>query len=160
MLWHEFEDGCTCDVALRALEHCLNVAHDRLKILALVQEHSIPVCHLVLPVLLPLAKGVLLEELVRCNDEHGRSGLKTHTSFYTYDCIAHMHIAANTVGSTNLLYLLYRLDGVAERLAIDSLEFAILECKAQFLLTLFLNLLEVGTIGQALCRVENLSTTD
>ena len=57
----ELEDGSTCDVALRRSQHSLDVWHDRLKILTLVEEHTIPVGNLILPILLPLAKCALLQ---------------------------------------------------------------------------------------------------
>src|SRR3712207_8599275 len=58
----------------------LHVGHDGFQILALVEEHTVPVGHLVLPVLLPLREGRLLEEPVGLDDEHGCCRSEEHTS--------------------------------------------------------------------------------
>ena len=52
----ELEDSRTIDIALLRGEHSLDIRHDGLEILTLMKEHSIPVGHLVFPVLLPFAE--------------------------------------------------------------------------------------------------------
>ena len=50
----------TVHVTLRLLQHRLDIAHHRFQILALVQEHAVPVRYLILPVLLPFAQRIFL----------------------------------------------------------------------------------------------------
>ena len=56
-IWTKLEDCSTIDMTLRTCKERLHVRHYRLKVLTLMQEHSIPVANLVLPVLLPLAES-------------------------------------------------------------------------------------------------------
>ena len=147
-------------VALAALEHCLYVPHHRLEILALVQEHSIPVGHLVLPVLLPLAQGELLEELVRRDYEHRRSRLEAHTALYAYDCVSHVHIATYSVRRRYAFDGLYGFHSVIVPSAVDSDQHALFEFERYLFASLFADLLEICLLRQPLAAVQNLAAAD
>ena len=125
-----------------------------------MQEHAIPVSHLLLPVLLPLAQGVLLQETVCTNDEHGGCCLETYTALDADDGVAHMAITADSVGCANLLNCLDSLNLVLVACAVDRNEFALLETELQQFGTFLGGVLQVCTLGQALCAVENLTATD
>ena len=53
----ELQDSGTGNVTLAAGEHSLDIGHHGLQVLTLVEEHAVPVGHLVFPVLLPLREG-------------------------------------------------------------------------------------------------------
>ena len=158
--WTELQYGSTVNVALTAGEHSLDVGHYGLKILALVQEHSVPVGNLVLPVLLPLAQRVLLEHAVSLDYQFGCGSLKTYTALDAYYRVAHVAVAAYAVGSADFLNLLYRLNLVVVFLAVHGNNLALLEFYAQLALLLAGDVLEVSLLGQTLCRVEKLAAAD
>ena len=62
-----------------------------------MQKHTVPSTNLILPVLLPLCKGVLLKHLMRSDNEHWRSSLKTYTTLNADNSVADVHISANTI---------------------------------------------------------------
>ena len=51
----KLEDSCTVYVALAFLQHGFDVTHHRLQVLTFVEEHTVPVSYLILPILLPFA---------------------------------------------------------------------------------------------------------
>lgn len=63
------EDCRAVDMPLAAFEEGFHIRHHRFQVLALVQEHAIPVGNLVFPVLLPLAQRRLLQQPVSLDDE-------------------------------------------------------------------------------------------
>ena len=72
-----------------------------------MEEHSIPVADLILPILLPLGEGIFLKEAVGTDDKHRSSSLKAYSSLDADDCIADMTVASDTVGGSYFLYCLY-----------------------------------------------------
>ena len=108
-----------------------------------MQEHSIPVGHLVLPVLLPLAQGELLEELVRRDYKHRRSRLEAHTALYSYDCVAHVHIATDSIRRRYAFDGLYGFHSVIVPSAVDSDQHALFEFERNLFAALFADLLEI-----------------
>ena len=147
-------------MALAAGEHRLNVGHDGLQVLALVQEHAVPVGHLVFPVLLPLAQGIFLKETVSADDEHGGSCLEANTPLDADDGITHMAVTSDTVGSTNLLHLLDGLYLVIIVYTVHRTEFSLLKSKTEHFGSLLRHVLQVGRFGQSLCRVQYLASAD
>ena len=115
------------DVALRGFQICLHLAHYRLQILALVEEHAVPIADLVLPVLLPLGEGVLFEHLVRRDDEYRAGSLEAHAALDADYGVADVHVAAYAVASADGFDLAYGFDGIVEVLAVYGLELAFLE---------------------------------
>src|SRR5699024_6060969 len=95
-------DGAVYSV-LRIGEEVFDIAHYRIQILAFVEHHAVPVGQLRLPVKLPLGKSVLFQLLMRLDDQHGRGGFESHASFNTYNGIAHMDVAADGVGRSQLV---------------------------------------------------------
>ena len=156
----QFENGCSVDIALRRREHCLYVTHHRLQVLAFMQEHSVPVGHLVFPVLLPLAEGVLLQEAVCTDDEHRSSCLEAHTPLYADDGITDVHVTTNGIGCAYLLHFLYGLHRIVIGLSVDGFQLALLERQAQLFGAILCAVLQVCTFGQSLRGVKNLSATD
>ena len=156
----QFQSHLAVDMALRRSQHSLNVWHHRLQVLTLVQEHTIPVCHLLLPVLLPLRQSIFLEEAVSADDEHGSSSLEAYTTLDTHDGITNMAIATDGILCTNLLYSLNSLYLIVVLLAVYRAEFTLLEAQLQEFTSLLCGMLQISTLRQALLRVENLTAAD
>ena len=157
----ELKYCCTCYVALAAGEHCLDIWHYWLQILALVQEHSVPVGYLVLPVLLPLRECRLLKKSV-CLDNQLRSCcLETYATLDADDGVAHVGIATDSVRCTNFLDLLDGLNLIVELLVVNSYYLTLVESNLQCSLLLRSgNVLKVSLLGQTLCWVEQLTAAD
>ena len=147
-------------IALARLKHCLDIAHHRLHVLTLVEEHTIPVSHLVFPVLLPFREGEFLQELVRRNDKHWCCCLKSYTTFDTDDGIAHVHITTYAVWCSNLFYGLNSLHAILVGSAVDAYQLAILELEYYILFTFFGNLLEVCSLRESLFAIKDLTAAD
>ena len=96
-----------------------------------MQEHSVPVGHLILPVLLPLGQGVLLEKTVCADDKHRSCSLKAHATLDADDGVTNMTVTADGICCANLLYLLNGLDAVIELLAVYGYQFTLLKAQAQ-----------------------------
>ena len=125
-----------------------------------MQEHAIPVGYLVLPVLLPLAQRVLLEQTVSLDDELRSRSLKTYTALDANDGVAYVAVATNAVGCANLLYLLDGSHLVVKLLAVDGYYLALLERNLQFRLVLTCHVLQISLFGQSLGGVEYLAAAD
>ena len=141
-------------------EHGLDVGHHRLQILAFVQEHTIPIGHLFLPVLLPFRQSKLLEIAMSANDEHGRSRLEAHTTLDANDGIAHVAVASDSESCTDFLDLLDGFYFVVELLAVHRAQFSLLETELEEFRTFCRGVLQVGTLRQALLRIEYLAATN
>ena len=111
-----------------------------------MEEHAIPVGHLVLPVLLPFAQGVFLEEAVCADNQHGGGGFEAHAALDADDGVAHVHVASDAIGRTDFFNLLDGLDGVVEAFAVHGLQFTLLEGEAQLLGAFLGAMLQVGTL--------------
>ena len=114
----KLEDSRTVYVALRGFQHGFDVAHYRFQILAFVQEHAVPVGYLVLPVLLPFAQGIFLQELVCADNQHGCGSFEAYTAFDTDNRVAYVHVAADAVCCTDLFHFLDGFDGIVECLVV------------------------------------------
>ena len=125
-----------------------------------MEKHTIPVGHLVLPILLPLAQSGFLQQAVCLDNQFWSGGLKAHASLYTYYSVAHVAVAADGVGCANLLYLLYGLHLVVKHLTVDSLYLALFKRNLQQRLLLLGHVLEISLLGQSLCRVEQFAAAD
>ena len=125
-----------------------------------MEEHTIPVGYLVLPVLLPLAKCVLLQQAVGLDDELRGSSLKANTTLDADDGIAYVAVATYAVSGSNLFYLLYCSHLVVKLLAVDSHNLALLKRNLQLRLVLTCHVLKVSLLGQTMCRVEYLAAAD
>lgn len=148
------------DVALRREEHRLDVAHDGLEVLRLVEEHAVPGGHLLLPVELPLGQHVLLEHLVGRDDEHRRGGLEAHAALDADDGVADVHVAADAVARADGLDGADGLDAVGVGGAVDRRELALGEAQAKRLLARGRNLARIGLLGERLLRAERLAAAD
>src|SRR5574344_409676 len=124
-----------------------------------MQKQSVPVSHLVFPVLLPFAQSIFLKKTVGTDNKHRSSSLKSHTSFNTDDSISYVHISAYTVCAANLLNLLNSLDSIIVGHIVDSLQYAFLKSQTKFLTALFCDLLQISRIGQTLSGIKYLSST-
>ena len=71
-----------------------------------------------------------------------------------------MHVASDAVGGADFFYLLDGLDGVVEAFVVHGLQFALLEGEAQLFGALLGAVLQVGTLWQTLCRVEDFASAD
>ena len=156
----QFESHLTSHVTLRRCEHCLDIRHYRFEILTLVQEHAVPVAHLVFPVLLPLRQGVLLKESVCTNDEHRSCSLETYTTLDADDGITYVTVATYGVCGTNLFDSLNSLDLIVVLLSVYTTEFALLETKFQKCWFVLCRVLQICRLRQSLGRVQNLTTTN
>ena len=125
-----------------------------------MEEHAIPVGHLVFPVLLPFAQRVFLQEAMSPYDKHRGSSLEAHASPDAYDGVTHVHVTPNGIGSTYLLHFLDGFDGVIILHIVHSLQLTLLECQAKLLRPRLSGMLQVSTLWQSLCRVQYLTTTD
>ena len=125
-----------------------------------MEEHAIPVGHLLLPVLLPLAQRVFLQQSVGLDDELGGGCLKAHTTLDADDGVAHVEVAAYGVGGAYLLNLLDGGNLVVKLLAVDGGYLALLKGNLQFALVGAGHVLEESLFGQALRRVEQLAAAD
>ena len=125
-----------------------------------MEEHSIPVGNLLLPVLLPLAQGVLLQETVCTDDEHGCCCLETYTPLDAYDGVAHMAVTTDGVCGANLLNGLDGLNLIFIASAVDGYQLTLFETELQQLCAFLGGVLQVCALGKALCAVENLTTAD
>ena len=114
-----------------------------------MQEHAVPVGHLVLPVLLPLRQRRLLQQTVCLDNELRSSSLEAYTALDADDGIAHVGVAADGVAGTNLLNLLDGFDAVVELLAVDTDDLTLFELNLQQLfLLLGSDVLQVGLLRQ------------
>ena len=126
-----------------------------------MEEHSIPVGHLVFPILLPLAQSGFLQQAVSLDDELWSGSLESHATLDTDDGVAHVAVATDGVGCTNLFNLLDGSNLVVEFLSVHGYYLALVECNLQCgFLFLGGHVLQIGFLGQSLCRVEQLATTD
>ena len=126
-----------------------------------MQEHAVPVGHLVFPILLPLAQRALLQQAVCLDDKLRCCCLEAHTAFDADDGVANVAVAANGVRSANLLNLLYGGNLVVKLLAVNSHNLALLKRDLKLcLLILGGDVLEISFLGQTLGGVENLATAD
>ena len=62
-------DANVGEMTNKGIELSLIHIYHWLQVLALVEEHSVPVAYLILPVLLPLAQSALLQQAVSLDDE-------------------------------------------------------------------------------------------
>ena len=82
LLYTSFQDSCTVYVALRRSQHRFDIRHYWLQVLTLVEEHSVPVAYLSLPILLPLAQCALLQQAVSLDDELRSRSLESYTTLF------------------------------------------------------------------------------
>ena len=125
-----------------------------------MEEHAIPVSHLVLPVLLPLRQSVLLKETVCTDDKHRSGSLKAYAALDTDDGVAYVAVTTDAVSSAYLLYSLYGLYLVVILRSVDRYQLALLETELQSLWTFLCRVLQVCALRQALLRVEYLAAAD
>ena len=126
-----------------------------------MEEHSVPVAYLVLPILLPLAQCALLQQAVSLDDELRSCSLESYTTLDTDDGITHVAVATDGVRSTNLLNLLDGSNLVIKLLAVDRHDLTLLEGNLQFsLFFLGSNVLQISLLRETLGWVENLTTAD
>ena len=126
-----------------------------------MEEHSVPVAYLILPILLPLAQCALLQQAVSLNDELRSRSLESYTPLDTDDGVTHVAVATDSVRCTNLLNLLDGSHLVIKLLAVDSYNLTLLEGNLQ--LSLFFlgsNVLQISLLRKTLGWVENLTTAD
>ena len=71
-----------------------------------MEEHTVPVGYLILPVLLPFTQRRLLQQTVGLDDQFRCGGFEAHTTLDADDGVAYIGITANSVGGTDLLDLL------------------------------------------------------
>ena len=62
---------------------------------------SVVLCNLALPVELRFGKHVLLQKVMRLNDDKRCGSLKANAALYTNDCISNVHISSNAIRSSN-----------------------------------------------------------
>ena len=126
-----------------------------------MEEHSVPVAYLILPILLPLAQCALLQQAVSLDDELRSCSLESYTTLDTDDGVTHVAVATDSVRSTNLLNLLDGCNLIIKLLAVDSYNLTLLEGNLQ--LSLFFlgsNVLQISLLWETLGWVENLTTAD
>ena len=126
-----------------------------------MEEHSVPVAYLILPVLLPLAQSALLQQAVSFDDELRSCSLESYTTLDADDGVTHVAVATDGVRSTNLLNLLDGSNLIIKLLAVDSHNLTLLEGNLQFsLFFLGSNVLQISLLWKTLGWVENLTTAD
>ena len=157
----ELQDSSTRHVALTAGQHSLNIGHHWLQVLTLVQEHTIPVGHLVFPVLLPLRQRRFLQQTVCLDNQFRSSSLESYTALDTDNGVAHIGITSDGIAGTNLLNLLDSLYTISEFLTVYTHYLTFLELNLQKRLLLGVcDVLQISLLGQTLCGVEQFATTD
>ena len=126
-----------------------------------MEEHTVPVSHLVLPVLLPFAQRGFLQQTVGLDDQLRSSGLKTYTTLDTDDGVTHIGITTDGIRGTDLLDLLDSLHLVIEMLSIHGHDLSLLKLDLQQRLLLRIgDMLQISLLGQTLGRIKQLTTAD
>ena len=143
----QLQRGNTVHITLALGQHGFDVTHHRFQILALVEEHSVPIGNLIFPVLLPFTECKLLQKTVGTDDQHRRSGFETDTAFDADDGISYVHVTSDAICATDLLHFADGLDLIFELLSVDRTDLALFEADAQLFRTGFLYLLEIGAFG-------------
>ena len=87
---------------------------------------------------------------MRGNNEHRRSCLEAYAAFNANDCVAHVHVATDSVRSGYGLNLLNGLHLVGERLSIDGRYLAFLKAYLNGLRACFRDLLQIGAFRKPL----------
>ena len=62
-----------------------------------MQEHTIPVAYLVLPVLLPFGQSMFLKHLMSGYNKYGTGSLEPNTSLDAYYSVTYVHITSYAV---------------------------------------------------------------
>ena len=156
----QLKDCRTVYIALGTGKHSLHVRHYRLQILALMQEHTVPVGNLVFPVLLPFAQSTLFQQAVGFDNQLRSGCLKSHTPLDTYDRVSHVAVTAYRISRAYLLYLLNSLDLVIETLSVHRHDLAFPEANLQYGFLGLGNVLQIRLLGKPLCRVQYLPSAD
>lgn len=126
-----------------------------------MEEHSVPVAYLILPILLPLAQCALLQQAVSLDDELRSCSLESYTTLDADDGVTHVAVSTDGVRSANLLNLLDGSHLIIKLLSVDSYDFTLLEGNLQLcLFFLGSNVLQVSLLWKTLGWVENLTTAD
>ena len=125
-----------------------------------MEEHAIPVSHLILPVLLPLRQSELLKETVCTDDKHRSGSLETYATLDADDGVAYVAVTTDAVSSADFLNSLDGLYLVVIFCSVDRYQFTLLETELQGLRTFLGWVLQVCALRQALLRVEYLATAD
>ena len=155
----EHECYLACDIALRGGEHCLDIGHHRFEILALVEEHPVPVADLVFPILLPFGECEFLQKAVCADDEHRCRSFESYTAFYSYYSVAHMAVASDAELRADRFYGLYRCNLIVVASAVDRTQLALFKAELQLLGLLLCDVFQVCLLGQSLSRVEQFAAT-
>ena len=100
---------------------------------------------------LPAGAGVLLQQVVRLDEDEWRGRLKPHPALDAQDSIAHVRVAANGEGRAQLIQLLNQRYWV-HRFAIQRYRLSFFEGDFHALRILPLQLRRVGAFGQRLVR--------
>ena len=109
-----------------------------------MQEHSVPVAHLVFPVLLPFRQRIFLQETVCTDDEHRSGSLETYTTLNADDSVAHVAVTPDAVSSTNLFHCLNGGNLVIVVLAVHRAKLTLLEAQFQEFWTFLCGVLQVS----------------
>ena len=94
------------------------------------------------------------------DNQHRGGGFETYAAFDTDNCVAHMHVTADTVSGADLFYLLDCFDRVIEFLIVDSFQFSFFESQAELFAAFLFYVFQVSCFGQPLCGVEDFTTTN
>ena len=126
----ELDEYCSGDVLLGVFQKGFDIAHHRVEVLALVQQHAIPVGQLLFPVLLPFGEHVFFQQVVGFDNNERRRRLEAHPPFDADDGVAHMGVAADGKGPGQFLEGLYGLGGMGEGFPVQAGEFALFKPEA------------------------------
>ncbi len=97
MALEELDRNAARDDVLRGIEKGLHVAHHRVEVLRLVEQHAVEVGEVILLIPLPLGEDDLLQLPMRLNEDERRRGLERHPAFDAEDRVAHVDVAPHPV---------------------------------------------------------------
>lgn len=156
----QFENRRAVHIALALFQHRFNVSRiTRFEILAFVQEHAVPIGHLIFPILLPLAQCILFrngEPMISIG-----AAFEIYAPFNADDCIAPRACLARCRKPGLSLPLSESLEWDHRIFRRSRLSVHLFEGEAQLFATLFLHVLQIEALSsQSLRRVENFSSAD
>ncbi len=110
VVWHERNLHITCHMFLHAFHHGFHVSHNRVEIHCLMHLLAVPSGNLLFPIELALCEHMLLEKMMRLDDNHRGCGLKAYASLYTYDGVSYVDVTSYPERSRCVTYCLYHIN--------------------------------------------------
>ena len=88
-----------------------------------MQEHTIPICQLFLPILLPFGEGMFFQQVMTFQNDKRSGGFKANATFYTYYGITDVNISSDGKRFCYDLQCMDSFEGSVKNLTIDANQF-------------------------------------